>query len=206
MKVYLFFNYPREEMLPKHDYWINFRNPDSTKLAIATTLSWERQDWEVERISSDGETGFSQFTGRLQASAALYDLKFFNFWFAAMKVAPAWFTTIDVLNIAFTPRTAQYCVSVAKNFGYECVSPRKGFSAACLWVTPEWCLQAINIIRAYDMGEFAKLESDLVSDETVLRHYGRWHDFNIMTYALAESNWRDGNLIHIPRSVLQHYK
>jgi hypothetical protein len=203
--VYLFFNYSARENYPAHDYWSNWSNPDTTKLAIFVEHSWAKRGWEVKRLSTVGIKGF-EFTGKCVESLKLYPYDFWNFWFAAMKVCqdrgPTLFSTIDVLNNGFYPTDA--CYPIDKYEGSHIVSYRHNFSAATVFLDSLSCDHAITRIREYDRYEsFKKLESDLVSDETILRAYGRIKCADRMSYALIEP---DKDLIHCPRSVLKNYR
>lgn len=222
MRVYLFFNYSRAEALPPHDYWINFKNPDSTKLAFFAAESWRRLGWQVERMSSARVSPGFQFTGRCREACKLYAVEFWNFWFEAHDLAHlasavhrepeglAWFTTTDVFNYGFTPALA---ADLARRLA-EGKAPGEPMAAAFMaqhWsnaafcANTAYCLQAIETIKRYDRGELPALEADLVSDETILRAYCPGQVEPLARYALAEAGWSSAPMLHFPRSCLQHF-
>jgi len=215
-KIFLFFNHPAKLPAGEVDKWNNWDSPDTTKLAWACADSWRRNGWNVERMSSvrHPKTAFqfAPFTGLLKESAKVYPMEFFNFWFAAREIivdhynAGQWFLTIDVMNHGFSPTTAEKIVVSAQQQKrpHMITLQNQHFSASLLYVSKQGCEKAIETIEKYDRGEFPALKSDLVSDETVIRHYMEkyYAHFRVCWYAAVEEGWESASLLHIPRSVL----
>jgi len=224
-KIFLFFNHPAKLPAGEVDKWNNWDSPDTTKLAWVCADSWRRNGWSVTRMSSayvsDIEydefglkptKGFLSFTYQLKDSQKVYPLEFFNFWFAARDIIRdhygngQWFLTIDVMNHGFSPAMAEKLVKSAEQQKrpHMITLQNQHFSASLVYLTEAGCDKAIETIRAYDRGEFPALKSDLVSDETVIRHYMEkyYAHFRVCWYAAVEEGWESASLLHIPRSVL----
>jgi len=217
-KIFLFFNHPAKLPAGEVDKWNNWDSPDTTKLAWVTADSWRRNGWNVRRMTSVRDKGlqafsqFEPFTGHLRLSQSVYPLEFFNFWFAARDIIREhhglgqWFLTIDVMNHGFSPTVAEKLVKSAEQQKrpHMITLQNQHFSASLVYLTEEGCNKAIETIRAYDRGEFPALKSDLVSDETVIRHYMEkyYAHFRVCWYAAIEEGWEKAMLLHIPRSVL----
>lgn len=196
-KIYMFYNGEELPAPGHHDLWSNFTNPDAVKMAIVSTALWEKREWEVERVTTTPTNGF-KFSGRLVEPVTRYPYSRWNLWFRLKDLAPCWFTTTDIINNGFHPERS--------DVEPKPLSVAKGFTTACMFVTREYCEQAIETVRNYDDGKFPALTADLVSDETILRYYGpKILTPDLMSHALAETNWQSKPLWHVPRSVLQHY-
>jgi hypothetical protein len=218
-KIHLFFNHPCE-MPPEGDLWNNWKDPDTTKLAWVCAESWRRAGWQVERMSSErkrGQRQFAPFTGRLAKSIEFYPLVYWNFWYRAYELCKEgqirgqhgqWFTTIDVINFdGFSPVEADG--ELIKLFATKGVCPETNivtlqsqhFSASALYLTALGCIEAVQLIEAYDRHELPLIEVDLVSDETIIRHHGKYSNLKKAAYPVeADAGWYP--LIHVTKSCL----
>jgi len=210
MNIYLFFNNPCR--LPADgDKWNNWQDPDTTKLAWVCGESWRRAGWKVKRLPKETEHPyvFQTFYGRLAESVLQYPFEYWNFWFQALKVCEkegaTWFTTIDVINFGgwdtIDMQTDILKLELDKQPLDIITLQSQHFSASALRLTVAGCLQAIDLIRRYDAGEFATIPCDLVSDETILRYYGTYSNLKVCAYPVEE-NASDYPLIHVTKSTL----
>jgi len=210
MKIFLFFNNPCK--LPADgDKWNNWTDPDTTKLAWVCGESWRRAGWDVRRLSPlpKNTGGFRPFTGRLAESVKFYPQEYWDFWFQALMECrtngSTWFTTIDVINFGgWTPTKAQHAIDL-KMPPYDSMDiitlQRQHFSASALRLTEEGCWQVINLISDYDCGALETIPIDLVSDETIVRFYGKYTNLKVCGYPV-EHDCHEQPLVHVTKSTL----
>lgn len=131
-------------------------------------------------------------------------LSYANAWFERMKLAPGWFSSIDILNCGFTPGLAGLCEFEGAGVGC-CNVQEVCFTAECLWVTPEFCRRAIEIINEYEAGLLPAVETEIIADEVILRKYAKYHTVPYMSFAMAQTGWQKYPLVHATESALKWF-
>lgn len=199
--VHIFYN-AREWKDADGGKWGGYQGHDTHRLAMFAAESWARQGWEPRFYNTRETRGFGEFK-RLRND---YPKEFYNVWFEMELRAPGWFSTIDVFNFGFGPGSADMLEKMAPP--YQCINAQEStFATACIWVTPEFCRKAIDLVANYDAGELELPPIELVSDEHVLRHHAKyWTPAGIMSFAYAQTGWQSFPLVHGARSCLQWFK
>lgn len=156
------------------DRWHNYTNPDSAKMFLVCAESWRRQGFEPIRLNSHGVTGF-RFKGALNC-AFEYPLEFWNIWFQLLKLAPCFFTSIDVINYGFSNHECerlclnQYAVRAYPGNMYSLsFNATENWTNACCFVTKEFCENAIDLCYQVDSGKLPIPGCVVTTDEAILR-------------------------------------
>lgn len=217
MNVHLFYNFAPGDCIPAHDKWGNFKNPDTCKLAIFSQMLWEKQGWTVKRFTSKNTSESFDFKGRLKPVLEFYPVEFWNFWFAARDFLKgcndisggAWFTTLDVFNNSFSSVDGRL-LSITREKDdrkANCITTKEGYTHSTFWCNREYTEEIIALIKWYDENRtgMPDLPGDLISDETIGRNFAEYSIFDLMSYHGIGQHWDRAPLIHVPRSVLQHY-
>jgi hypothetical protein len=202
-KMFLFFNHPAE-LPPGGDLWNNWKDPDTTKLAWVAAETWRRNGWQVERLDCSKVKGFLPFTGRLKEHSKIYPLEFWNVWFKAFEISsslqePILISTIDVLNFGLTPQALEMLMPLRPRFPLTFQSQH--FSASSVIVDAKACTRIMDAICAYDAGYGPPIPTDLVSDETIIRHCLEYSTVPVQRY-VVEPEAANAWLVHVPKSCL----
>lgn len=205
--VYLFFNGDELDSFPssQEDKWFNYPPGfEAVRLAVAAAESWKLQGWKVKRIvSTDSDFSFasdpSDWSNQLKGNQ--YPANRWDFWCKLRQIPfeafPMLVTTIDVFNRGFKP----FSFHAERS---EVVSFQNPFSLATFLVTDKQAaIETVNLILDYDNGKFPPLPLNLVSDESILRHYGgelaRVGEIRMGYYGTPDG--KDKPLIHIARNL-----
>lgn len=216
--VHIFYNgFDYTCPLPQDDYWSNYHNSTSPRMFLQTAISWQRNGWQVKRISSEnwlGTSGFL-FQGRLLDSIHHYGYPYWNLW-AMLASMPSderlLVVNMDCYNQDYTPEQYRIDCNIA-GLEYKAISFHVNrWSNACMSVTANFAEYACKAFRDYDNGFYAGISSktvpqivaDWVSDEMIIREHlqDRYMSVPRCDFGFIKPRWEQAPLVNISRSVI----
>jgi hypothetical protein len=211
--VNIFFN-GDECFFPGDAAWEKFLGLDTARLFLVCAESWERNGWDVRRLSTLGgeytRTPFDYKNGKCSDSFHWYPAEFWQFIAKAKHVAAKdktrlhWFATIDIINLGFRGDLAE---GFRDSKTQDCVKlnlQREHDSLGCFAADFAWLEYAESVLLSYDAGRLAALDREYVSDETILREYARHGRVNTDAMSFACNTEKDTfKLLHFSRSAVR---
>jgi hypothetical protein len=214
--IHIFYNgFDYSCPLPQDDKWSNYVNSTSPRMFLQTAVSWQRNGWEVRRISSVNVGGINApesfcFKGRLRESLERYPYHYWNLWklLADMPEPCKWVCNMDCYNQDYTPEEAhldlrsqqasQGCMS-----GAVCLHVNR-WSNAIFYAGPSFAQRVCDMIEDYDEGHGEPLVTDFVHDELLIRELLQKHYVTVprCDFGFIKPHWEKAPLINISRSTI----
>lgn len=203
--VHIFFNndgfvYPDSP----HDFY-GYKEHDAARLALAAAQSWRSHGWTASFYHTRDTKGFKFGAGRFNPTVPD---AIFNYWFEALKLAPAWFSTMDVFNYGFEPYDAYLLQLDMERQRKGMINPQEGtYCTGCFYATREYCQHAIDTLLAYDAGFFeTTMQDGFYGDEQILRvtDVDRvLRPLGVMSFGYSQTGWEKYPLVHFTRTGLK---
>lgn len=219
--VHIWFN-GGEVILPKDNGWEKFGDIDALRTFLICAESWQRNGWEVKRLSTlpVGNEKFDPISARFNYSLTPFHYPEFGpsrgyagrvnkqfhwykpeMWQYLAKLKSLcesgkdiMTASMDVINFGFTPG------DVPQVYGGEMLYFQpEHFSLSSFVTTWPWLNRAEEIVMEYDRGELPEIRADYISDERILREYGTGRSHAVQKFAC---NPGPAPLIHFARSTL----
>lgn len=215
--VHIFYNgFDYSCPLPQNDHWSNYKNSTSPRMFLQCAISWQRNGWTVQRISSEsiGPSDGFLFKGRLLDSIHRYGYPYWNLWQVLRRqhTDRLLVCNMDCYNQDYTPE--QYNNDIAlQGLGSMAVSFHVNrWSNACMSVTANFAERACKAFEDYDAGfaegpgqkPIPRIEADWVSDEMIVREnlQGQYVSIPRCDFAFIKPRWEQAPLVNISRSII----